>query len=71
MMNAGTIDNNVIRVVAVKTSDYGFAECASEAEKVIRNILSVPEKFSYIDCVWFIPNVSKEQSKWICRSTAG
>jgi Holliday junction resolvase len=70
IINAGTIDNNVIRVVAVKTSDYGFAECASEAEKIIQNILSVTENFSRVDCVWFIPNVSIEQGKWICRSKA-
>lgn len=71
IINAGTIDDNAIRVVAVKTSDYGFAECASEAEKIIQNILSAPENFIHIDCVWFVPNVSIEQSKWICRSKAG
>jgi len=67
ILNAGTIAHNAIRVVAIKTSDYGFSECASEVESIIQNILSALNEWKYIDCVWFVPNTSLEQSKWVYR----
>lgn len=67
VLSAGTISNNAIRVVAIKTSDYGFSECANEAEAIVQEILSVQGKWAYVDCVWLIPNISLEQSKWVCR----
>lgn len=66
-LSAGAITSNAIKVVAVKTSDYGFSECANEAEAIIRAIFSLPDNWIYIDCVWLVPNVSLEQSKWVCR----
>lgn len=69
---AETIRSEVRKVVAIKTSDYGFAECSEQAEKILKPLLTNTEHFRYIDCVWLIPNVEPKQSKWICRqSTAG
>jgi hypothetical protein len=67
VLNAGTISDNTIRVVSIKTSDYGFSECANEAAVIIQEILSIPDNWVYIDCVWLVPNISLEQSKWVCR----
>jgi hypothetical protein len=67
VLMAGTIANNAIRVVGIKTSDYGFSECASEVDAIIQNMLSALNEWEYIDCVWFVPNTSLEQSKWVYR----
>jgi len=65
-ITAGTIKLKTIKVVGIKTSDYGFAECVGQAEEIIRSLLAVGA-YSFIDCVWLIPNVEPHDSRWVCR----
>lgn len=62
---AGTIASNTLKVVAIKTSDYGFVECVTQAEEILENLIT-DEKLKHIDCVWLIPNVNPTDSRWIC-----
>ena len=64
----GTVDVEARKVVAIKTSDYGFAECSEQAETILRNLLVISQdEFEHIDCVWLLPNVESRDSKWICK----
>ncbi|RME57171.1 hypothetical protein D6779_09225 [Candidatus Parcubacteria bacterium] len=62
---AGTIISNSLKVVAIKTSDYGFAECIDQAKNILEDLILDP-KLEYIDCVWVIPNIDPTSSEWLC-----
>ena len=49
VIDAGTIDSAMIKVVAIKTSDYGFAECINRAEKIARELLNEEGNWLHID----------------------
>jgi hypothetical protein len=66
-----TISEKAIRVIAIKTSDYGFAECIEVASMVAQQLLSEKEKWRNIDCIWLLPNVDVNESRWVFRKTAG
>lgn len=66
-LTAGTISAGARRVVALKTSDFGFAQCIHEAAQMGELLLSNPDAWTRIDCLWLIPNVAVEDSKWVCR----
>ncbi len=70
-MDANTIDNTVIRVVAIRTSDYGFAECIDQAEQIARGLLAEPENWEHVDCMWLISNSAVEESRWLCKKAIG
>lgn len=67
-IGAGTIDSAMIKVVAIKTSDYGFAECISQAKKTACELLSEKGNWLHIDCVWLMPNTSVRDSCWLCKN---
>jgi hypothetical protein len=69
-IDAGTIDSTMIKVVAIKTSDYGFAKCISQAKKIARELLGEKGNWLYIDCVWLMPNASARDSCWLCKNDA-
>ena len=62
-----TVSARATKVVAIKTSDYGFAECAEQAEEILKRLLANTDKLKYVDCVWLLPNIEPDQSKWLCR----
>jgi non-canonical (house-cleaning) NTP pyrophosphatase len=66
-IEAGTIEANTIKVVAIKTSDYGFAECIVQAEQIASGLLKEAGKWKYVDCIWLIPNIDAQQSRWIYK----
>lgn len=66
-MEAGTIDGAVIKVVAIKTSDYGFAECIGQAERIARELLAEEGNWEHIDCIWLVPNIAVKASRWLCK----
>jgi hypothetical protein len=65
---AETVSASAVKVVAVKTSDYGFSHCIEEAGFIAHDLLSAREMWPIIDCIWLLPNVDVAQSKWVCRS---
>jgi len=67
-VEVGTIDSTVVKVVAIRTSDYGFAECISQAERIGRELLAETGNWEHIDCIWLIPNTSVKESRWLCKS---
>jgi len=67
-IDAGTIDNAMIKVVAIKTSDYGFAECINQAKKIARQLLDEEGNWLHIDCIWLMPNTSVRDSCWLCKN---
>jgi hypothetical protein len=69
-LDSGTIDHSMAKVVAIKTSDYGFAECIDQAEQIARELLSDPNAWSPVDCTWLLPNVDALQSRWVYGKTA-
>lgn len=68
-IDAGTADPSMIKTVAIKTSDYGFAQCIEEAEEIARQLLAEPATYPEIDCVWLIPNTCIEDSCWVCKDS--
>lgn len=69
-LDAGTIDCSMTGVVAIKTSDFGFAECIDQAEQIARELLARPNEWRHVDCIWLVPNVDVRQSRWACRNAA-
>jgi len=69
-LDAGTIDCSMTGVVAIKTSDFGFAECINQAEQIARELLARPNEWRHVDCIWLVPNVDVKQSRWVCRNAA-
>lgn len=67
-INANTVSSSVIKVVAIKTSDYGFAECIKQAREISRQLLSKSDRWENIDCVWLLPKVDISNSYWIYRN---
>lgn len=70
-LRAHTIADSVVKVVAIKTSDYGFAECIEQATRIAQDLLSEKDRWQHIDCVWLLPNVDVSQSRWVYKQTAG
>lgn len=67
-IDAGTIDDATIKVVAIKTSDYGFAECISQAKKIACELLSEEGNWRHIDGIWLMPNTSVRDSCWLSKN---
>ncbi len=67
VLDSGTIGHSTVKVVAIKTSDYGFAECIDQAEHIARELLSDPNAWSPVDCIWLLPNTEVTQSRWVCK----
>src|SRR5574337_754336 len=70
-LDAHTISDLSVKVIAIKTSDYGFAECIEQATKITQELLSEKDRWQHIDCVWFLPNVDVSQSRWVYKQAAG
>lgn len=70
-INARTIFDSSVKFVAIKTSDYGFAECIEQAAKVAQELLSENDRWRFTDCIWLLPNVDVSQSRWIYKHGAG
>ncbi len=66
-LDASTVDCSMTRVVAIKTSDFGFAECIDQAEWIAHELLARPNEWRHVDCIWLVPNVDVKQSRWVCR----
>ncbi len=64
-IEAGTLNPSRIRVIAIKTTDYGFSECISEAGSIGSKILSRPGQWQFVDQLWLIPNTEASESQWI------
>lgn len=62
----GTIQSSHIKVLALKTSDYGFSECIEQAKIIASELLSFRQRWENIDGIWLIPNTI-EKSHWIYR----
>lgn len=69
-LHAHTISDSAVKVVAIKTSDYGFSNCIEEAAVITEEILSEMNRWQYIDCVWLLPNLDVSQSYWVYKKTA-
>ncbi len=67
-IDAGTIDSAVIKVLAIKTSDYGFVECINQAEKIARKLLNEEGNWLHVDCIWLMPDTSVRDSCWLCKN---
>ena len=65
---AGTVSSSIVKVIALKTSDYGFAQCIEQAATIACALLSVKDKWRNIDCIWLMPNVDVKESKWVYRN---
>ena len=63
---AVTIGAQSVRVIAIKTSDYGFAECIDQAIG-IASLLLAEQNWPDIDCLWLLPNTNAQASRWLCR----
>ena len=66
-LGANTITASAVKVVAIKTSDYGFSECLDQASRITEELLSEKDRWQNIDAIWFVPNVDLKQSKWVYR----
>lgn len=66
-LRAGTISDSSVKVVAIKSSDHGFAECIEQAVVITQELLSDGNRWEGVDCVWLIPNVELEQSRWVFK----
>ncbi|MCL5998496.1 MAG: hypothetical protein M1546_20945 [Chloroflexi bacterium] len=66
----GTIESSMVKVVAIKTSDYGFAECISQAKRITSELMSQAQgnALTCIDCVWLLPNIDVQQSQWVFKT---
>lgn len=69
-LDSGAIGHSTVKVVAIKTSDYGFAECIDQAEQIACELLSDPSAWSPVDCIWLLPNIEVTQSRWVCKEAA-
>jgi hypothetical protein len=65
----GTIDSSMTKVLAIRVSDIGLKRCFTQVQRIARALLSKPDKWSHIDCIWFVPQSDVEQSRWVCRGT--
>jgi len=66
-LQAHTIADSTVKVVAIKTSDYGFAECIEQATRIAQELLSERNRWQHIDCVWLLPNIDVSQSSWVYK----
>jgi len=66
-LRSETIPETAIKVVAIKTSDYGFVECIEIASIIVQELLSEKGKWQNINCVWLLPNVDVKESHWVYR----
>lgn len=66
-LDANTISDLTVKVVAVKTSDYGFAECIEQVSRITEELLSEEGQWQYLDAVWLLPNVDVKQSRWVYK----
>jgi len=70
-LDAHTISDTSVKVIAIKTSDYGFAECIGQAAEIAQDLFSEEDRWEYVDCVWFLPNTDVSQSFWVFKKVAG
>ena len=66
-IDADTIELNVIKTVAIKTSDYGFSECIEKAKQVAQKLIEQTNRWLFIDAVWLLPDVDPNNSRWIVK----
>jgi hypothetical protein len=66
-INAETIMKNLIKTVAIKSSDYGFSACIEQAEQVAQKLLDNDSKWLYIDAIWLLPDIDPQNSRWILK----
>lgn len=69
-INDGTFDTLAVKVVAIKTSDFGFGWCIDQAAEIANALLS-EDNWEYVDCIWLVPNIALTDSRWICKKAAG
>lgn len=67
-ITARTLNASRIKVVGIKTSDYGFSECIEEVVAIAEQFLSQSGKWQCIDCIWLVPNVDVSETRWLSRS---
>jgi hypothetical protein len=66
-LTADTIDTSMIKVVAIRTSDFGFAQCVDAAQRIAGELLMQDGAPAYVDCVWLVPYAQVTESRWICK----
>lgn len=64
---AGNIDRSAIKVVAIRTDDFGFTECIDQAQQIAHDLLALKDSLNYVDCVWLVPKSDVDHSRWICK----
>lgn len=68
-LEAGTFDRSATKVVAIKTSDFGFVQCLKQAQRIASELLTQIGAPSHVDCVWQVPDVEILESRWVCKKT--
>jgi hypothetical protein len=63
-IEAGSLETDSIRVVAIKLSDFSFQDCIQEASMISFSLLGTGE-FGLIDIVWLVPDIESSDSCWI------
>lgn len=66
-LSAATVSPSAVKVLAIKTSDFGFSQCADEVAKFARMLLIELKSWNNFDCIWFVPNSEASESRWICK----
>jgi hypothetical protein len=66
-LRAGTITHSMTKVIAIKTSDFGFAQCVDVAQQIAGKLLTQDGAPAYVDCVWLVPNAEVTESRWACK----
>lgn len=64
---SGSIDIKSYKIIAFKTSDYGFDECIMQATIIAQCLLEADTRWSNIDGIWLLPNVDVKESVWIWK----
>jgi len=67
-LKAGACARSATKVVAIKTSDFGFAQCVERAQKIASELLTQIGAPANVDCVWLVPNVQVAESRWACKN---
>jgi hypothetical protein len=70
-LKAGTIEPAMIKVVAIKTSDFGFAWCIEQTQRIAGELLMQTDELTCVDCIWLVPNIEVTESRWVCKSGCG
>ncbi len=67
---ANTVDRTTVKVVAIKSSDFGFARCVDQATHIAQELLSDNSADCVVDCVWIVPDIVLRDSRWVCSEAS-